>query len=148
MFSIPLKQLTLLLSTCLILALPVYAQGTSNDSLLQKDRIEIFKSEASLIRLDEPAQLIAVGDTEVADATLVSSQTILLTAKNIGRTNFLAVNGEDQIVKEFIIIVKEPGVSTIQVRRGSEVLEYICRQSQGCSERSQALEPINPPTAD
>lgn len=129
----------------ILFAKPAFSQGVLESGTSAQERIELFMSEASLIRLDEPAQLIAVGDTNIADATLVSSRTILLTAKSVGRTNFLAVNSDDEIVKELIIVVREPGVSTIQVRRGNEVIEYICRQSQGCVERSQAAEQITPP---
>lgn len=123
---------------CLFIASEVYSQTdtgeTSINSNSSSQQIQIIVGQAQIMRLSEPAQLIAVGDANIADATLVSSQTILLTPKSVGRTNFLALNSKDEVIRELLIYVIEPHVSTVNIRRGSEVITYVCREFAGCIE--------------
>lgn len=122
----------------LLTASAVYSQTDTGETSINPDvssqQIQIIVGQAQIMRLEEPAQLIAVGDANIADATLVSSQTILLTPKSVGRTNFLALNSKDEIIRELLIYVIEPRVSTVNIRRGSEVITYVCREFAGCVE--------------
>lgn len=110
--------------------------GQSSDSNLQvlrdKTQIELNPGLADLYRISTPAQLVIIGDPNIADATLIDESTILLTAKTLGSTNIIILDTNQQVVLDASITVKLAGASQVTVRRAVEPTSYLCRPGFGC----------------
>lgn len=95
--------------------------------------INLSLQQAELIRISQSADVMVVGDPEIADATLVSDRTLLLTPKSVGSTNVFVLDANGTIILEAKMVVQEEGVRYIKVRRGSSSTTYLCRDSTGCT---------------
>lgn len=143
-----LKYLTMfVLST--VMTGPAAAQIASQSDAPLRKEIRLYDGEgvinlnlqqAELIRISQSADVMVVGDPEIADATLVSDTTLLLTPKSVGSTNVFVLNAEEKIILEAMVVVTEEGVKHIKVRKGGSSTTYICREDTGCTGGEEEVE--------
>lgn len=143
-----LKYLTMLVLFAMMTG-PAEAQmAAQSDAPLRKE-IRLYDGEgvinlnlqqAELIRISQSADVMVVGDPEIADATLVSDTTLLLTPKSVGSTNVFVLNADEKIILEAMVVVKEDGVKRIKVRKGGSSTTYICREDTGCTGNEAEIE--------
>lgn len=121
---------------------PAVAQTESRSDVGLRKEIRLYEGEevinlnlqqAELIRISQSADVMVVGDPDIADATLVSERTLLLTPKSVGSTNVFVLDASGTIILEAKMVVKEEGVRHIKVRRGGSSTTYVCRDNMGCT---------------
>lgn len=136
-----LKCLNILVLSVALAGTAAAQTTTSNEDEAGK-KIRLYEGEevinlnlqqAELIRISQSADVLVVGDPDIADATLVSDTTLLLTPKSVGSTNVFVLDAKGMIIMEAKMEVKEEGVKNIKVRRGGSSSTYICRDSTGCT---------------
>jgi Flp pilus assembly secretin CpaC len=54
--------------------------------------VDVIIDFAKVLRLQEPAQTIIIGNPGIADASIDSEQTLILTGKTAGTTNLIVLN--------------------------------------------------------
>jgi Flp pilus assembly secretin CpaC len=63
------------------------------------DTIDVTIDFASVLKLDQPAQTVIIGNPGIADATAGNDKTLILTGKTAGTTNLIVIGKDgDQIL--------------------------------------------------
>jgi hypothetical protein len=117
------RHLLLLQSTLIALVfLLFFGSMASADQL-----IRLMPGFATLLRLDRPVGTVIVGNPDVADATVQSEKTVVLTAKKIpGDTNVIILDSENNVFFRALISVGGQSVGKVEIHtKGRQLLhEY------------------------
>jgi len=88
--------------------------------------LSVTLDQAKVARVPEGTKTLVVGSPIVADVTLLKgSNTMVVTGKGYGETNFIALDGLGNVLDEKMIRV-EPAGSVLVVQRGMERESYSC----------------------
>lgn len=108
---------------------PAFGPGTAQaeeDGQLA-NTILVAVDRAQLLRLDEPASAIIIGNPMIADAAIHDKKMLVITGKSFGSTNLIVLDHEG----------REILAKTLEVRTGAEALITLhkgpLRQSYSCS---------------
>lgn len=83
----------------------------------QEDMMRVYMDHARVLKLDRPVSKVIIGNSEVADATVADSKTIVLTGRNFGTTNLVILDQDgNAIVDERILVSIDEG-NTVRVYR-------------------------------
>lgn len=95
------------------------------------DTIEVFMDNARLLKVPEGTDTIVVGNPLIADVTIQRNQVMVVTGKNFGTTNMIALDGKGAIISESEIIVATPQKDRLTVVRGNDLETYACNPNCG-----------------
>lgn len=109
----------------LTLALPIMLAGANASQALAEGVIEVPLDKAKLVRLEEPAAEIIVGNPSIADIAVQNSKLLVVTGKSFGRTNLIVVNAKGEIIEESDLTVSDPSKGMITVHRGARNNETV-----------------------
>jgi Flp pilus assembly secretin CpaC len=93
-----------------------------------RGRTEIIKvvlDLARILRLNEPARTIVIGNPAVLDATINDERTLVLTGKTLGTTNMIVLDGKGNEVANLMVNVVQ-GSHVVTVHRGNQKEIYNC----------------------
>lgn len=107
------------LIACLLPALAAAAPASAETLLIGLD-------EAELVRLDEPAATIIIGNPAIADALVQTPDLLVVTGKSFGATNMIVLNGNGDQVEEFELKVSAAETDVVTVQKGRNRLSYSC----------------------
>lgn len=115
-----IKSLTKLALFVSLAALPVLAApAQAEDLVVQYD-------QAHLLKLDQPAANIIVGNPSIADVTLKSTKLLVITGKTFGVTNLMILNDEEKVIYNARIMVKADDSKVVTLTRGDGKNTYAC----------------------
>ncbi|MBB4183450.1 Flp pilus assembly secretin CpaC [Sinorhizobium terangae] len=81
----------------------------------QEQMMRVYMDHARVLKLDRPVSKVIIGNSEVADATVADSKTIVLTGRNFGTTNLVILDQDgNAIVDERILVSIDEG-NTVRV---------------------------------
>ncbi|HRJ69319.1 MAG TPA: pilus assembly protein N-terminal domain-containing protein [Beijerinckiaceae bacterium] len=95
------------------------------------DSIEVHMDNARLLKVPEGTDTIVVGNPLIADVTIQRNQVMVVTGKNFGTTNMIALDGKGAIISESQIIVSTPHKDRLTVVRGFDLETYACNPNCG-----------------
>jgi Flp pilus assembly secretin CpaC len=98
-------------------AAPVSASGA--------EAITVVLDQSSIARLPESATTIVVGNPLIADVSVQSSGTMVVTGKGYGVTNLIALDRAGRVVVERLVLVRS-AADTVTVYRGVARETYSC----------------------
>ena len=101
-----------------------------------ENAITVELDYARVIKLDRAVSRVIVGNSEIADATVSDSQTIILTGKAFGTTNLVILDADGTAIVDERVMVSLEQNNTMQVYRQSD------RQVMSCT---PACEPLDLP---
>lgn len=78
------------------------------------------------IKIQTPVSVVMIGNPSIADVTLLDSQVAFVSAKSIGATNMVALDAEGNEIVNYEIIVREPQVKRVSIRRAFTKENYQC----------------------
>ena len=81
---------------------------------------------ASVLRIDAAMSAIAVGKSEIVDASLANDQTIILTGRMVGTTNLIALDDSGAVIANVLVHVSAQKPGMVTVRRGVQLQSYNC----------------------
>jgi hypothetical protein len=84
-----------------------------------KNDVEVIIDEATLVRLDRPAAEIVVGNPSIADVSVQSSKTLVITGKSFGETNLIVMDADGKVVVNRTLIVQEPRTGFVTLYKGA-----------------------------
>ncbi len=88
--------------------------------------LNVSIDQAKIAKVPDGTKTLVVGSPIVADVTLLhGSNTMVVTGKGYGETNFIALDGLGNVLDEKMIRV-EPAGSVLVVQRGMERESYSC----------------------
>lgn len=86
----------------------------------QPDLLRVFMNHARVLKLDRPVSKVIVGNSNVADATVADSTTIVLTGRSFGTTNLVLLDAEGNAIADERILVSIDEGNTVRVFRQTE----------------------------
>jgi len=116
---------SLVASICAALALSFAAinvqaeEQSSGDFLVQYD-------QARIMRIDEPATDIIVGNPSIADVAIQGAKLLVVTGKTFGVTNLIVLNGAGQVIVNRRLVVRADDQKIVGLTRGMAKSSYNC----------------------
>lgn len=95
-------------------------------------RVDLGVDVARILALDADASVFIIGNTDIAEATLVDERTIILTGRSSGRTNLIVLDSANRLIFDAAVHVGTEGLRTVTVSRGLARQTYVCGNGQGC----------------
>ncbi|MBP1857911.1 pilus assembly protein N-terminal domain-containing protein [Rhizobium herbae] len=81
------------------------------------EMLRVYMDHARVLKLDRPVSKVIIGNSDVADATVADSKTIVLTGRSFGTTNLVLLDIDgNAIVDERILVSIDEG-NTVRVFR-------------------------------
>ena len=116
------------LAAALLGGLVVTSAGTPARAV---DSIEVHMDNARLLKVPEGADTIVVGNPLIADVAIQRNHVMVVTGKNFGTTNMIALDSKGAIISESQIIVSTPQKDRLTVVRGFDLETYACNPNCG-----------------
>jgi Pilus formation protein N terminal region len=98
---------------------PLGARASEDTLLVEVDR-------AKIVRLDQPAATVIVGNPSIADALVQSRNMLVVTGKSFGVTNLIVLDTQGNTVDDLTVHVRGDDVGIVTVQRGPTRLSYSC----------------------
>lgn len=83
----------------------------------EEDLLRVFMNHARVLKLDRPVSKVIVGNSNVADATVADSTTIVLTGRSFGATNLVLLDAEGNAIADERVLVSIDEGNTVRVFR-------------------------------
>ncbi|ODA66384.1 hypothetical protein A7A08_02782 [Methyloligella halotolerans] len=99
-----------------------YAQVDAN---VDRGVIEVGLDRARMLKLDQSAAEIIVGNPSIADISVQNAKLLVVTGKSFGRTNLIVVNAKGEVILESDLTVSDPSKGMITVHRGANNNETV-----------------------
>ncbi len=115
------RRLTIAAIACLGLAVGGMAEAA------QDTTIDVTIDFAKLLKLDRPAETIYIGNPSIADASVSSETTLVLTGKTAGTTNLIAVDKDGKEIVNATVQVSS------DIRKLTTVFYGAQRQTFSCA---------------
>lgn len=96
----------------------------------QSARMSVEIDQAARVQLRGAAGSIIVGNPEIADVTVVDSNTLYITGKGYGVTEIVAVDSAGRtLFQSEVIVTAGSGAGRVRVWRGGQATEMACAAS-------------------
>lgn len=114
-----LRQAAIAAGACLA-ALTLATSGAGAADLM------VRYDQSQLIRLPRAATEVIVGNPSIADVAIQGGNLLVVTGKNFGVTNVIALDAQRNIIQDQRVIVEHDEVRTISLYRGVKRESYTC----------------------
>lgn len=105
----------------LLLSAGATAASDKNDDL-----IRVFMNHARVLKLDRAVAKVIIGNSDVADATVADSKTIVLTGRSFGTTNLVLLDSTGNAILDERVLVSIDEGNSVRVFRQTERSVYSC----------------------
>jgi hypothetical protein len=95
------------------------------------DSINVILDQAKIVRLPERVTTLVIGNPLVADGALQAGGLMVVTGKNYGTTNMIALDSRGEVLVEHTVTVGAPKENTLTVWRG------VARETWSCAPRCE-----------
>lgn len=113
------------IKSCLALTFVVCGVGAASasdgDAMLT-----VYMNQARVLKLDRPVSKVIVGNSDVADATVADSKTIVLTGHAFGTTNLVLLDADGNAIFDERILVSIDEDNTVRVFRQTDRTVLSC----------------------
>ena len=110
----------------------VFAAGSVGAA---EQMMRVYMDHARVLKLDRPVSKVIIGNSDVADATVADSKTIVLTGRNFGTTNLVILDQDgNAIVDERILVSIDEG-NTLRVYKQTTRTVFSC--SPNCERHAE-----------
>jgi Flp pilus assembly secretin CpaC len=115
-----------LAATSVISALVAAAVASGACVVRADETLTVTVDEARVVKVPAGTKTLVIGNPMIADVTLLKSgQTMIVTGKGFGETNFIALDGDGKPVAQSQIRVVS-GANALIVQRGMDRQSYTC----------------------
>lgn len=90
------------------------------------DLIRVFMNHARVLKLDRAVAKVIIGNSDVADATVADSKTIVLTGRSFGTTNLVLLDSTGNAILDERVLVSIDEGNTVRVFRQTDRSVYSC----------------------
>lgn len=104
-----------------------------------QSRLSVEIDQAQRVQLRGPAGSVVVGNPQIADVTVVDSNTLFITGKGYGVTEVVAVDPIGRTVFQSQVVVTDgDGTGRVRMWRGPQATEMACASSCSPSVRGSS----------
>lgn len=100
-----------------------------------------------ILHVEGGMNTIAVGNSDIAIATLTDDRTVILTGRTPGTTNLIALDDAGRIIADVIVRVSAQKPGMVTVRRGMQMQAYDCGSGLCKGDGTEPLLAASPVTA-
>lgn len=100
--------------------------------------IIVTMNQAKIVKLSRAADTVVIGNPNIADAAIKDSQTIVITGKGFGVTNFVVLDANGTPIVDEQVMVSRSVASTIRIYRRANVQTLSCTPFCESAYRSEA----------
>lgn len=120
------------------------AADPGDSDLARRRVLAVMVDFASVLRIEGSITAIAVGNSDIADASLADPNTLILTGRAVGTTNLIALDETGAVILDVMVRVgaQKPGMVT--VRRGTEVQSNECNSASCGTGPASAMPDTSP----
>lgn len=133
------RALNVFAGACVAAVLAVPAMVTAPATAAEKG-IELVINQAKIVRLARPADTIVVGNPDIADATVQSASTIVLTGKGFGVTNLVILDEYGAPIIDEQLFVTRQDTSSVRVYRRASLQTLSCTPRCEAAHKTEAEE--------
>lgn len=113
-----------------LLAPSIAAQATPKHFVKHADRssdgLTVAMDEARVITFTQPIATLFIGNTTIADVTVIDSHHAYLLGKTFGATNMIGLDANNHQVMNAQINVTNRVIGSVTLNRGAETYNYSC----------------------
>jgi len=102
------------------------------------EAIHVFLNQAKIVKLPKPADTIVIGNSEIADATVQDTQTVVLTGKGFGTTNLVVFDTDGKVILDAQLAVSRSIANSVRIYRPGQVQTLSCSPYCEASFKSEA----------
>ncbi len=99
----------------------------------KNSQISVVVDEAKLLRLDDSATQIIIGNPGIADITVQNTKLLVLTGKSYGLTNLIILNKHGETILNTKISVDDDHTRSVSLHKGSVRASYHCTENSICN---------------
>jgi Flp pilus assembly secretin CpaC len=99
------------------------------------DVLRVYMNSARILKLDRAVSKVIVGNSEVADATVADSKTIVLTGRAYGTTNLVLLDADGNAIVDERILVSIDESNTVRVYKATDRTVLSC--TPNCEEHAK-----------
>lgn len=125
------RRFTALAAVMALLAVMV----VSAPAAAEDDILRVYMNSARILKLDRPVSKVIVGNSEVADATVADSKTIVLTGRAYGTTNLVLLDADGNAIVDERILVSIDESNTVRVYKATDRTVLSC--TPNCEEHAK-----------
>ena len=111
--NIPLRALAVVLTA-------LFAGGTATAQAAD-GTISVGLDQAALVRLQDPAADIVVGNPSIADVSVENSKLLVVTGKSYGSTNIIVIGADGSQILNRNLSVVDPSDGLVTVHKGANL---------------------------
>lgn len=90
------------------------------------DSINVIVDRAKVMRISRPADVVIIGNSAIADATIQDNQTLIITGRSYGTTNLIVLDQTGDAIADATITVSPQNDQMVTVYRRSERTTFSC----------------------
>lgn len=98
---------------------PVAATAAEDTILVEVDR-------AKVVRLNQPAQTVIIGNPSIADASVQSRDLLVVTGKSFGVTNLVVLDHANNTIEDLTVHVRGDDVGIVTIQKGPARVSFSC----------------------
>lgn len=118
---------TTIFTACLLSISPVQA---SEPEIITQPKaasmLNVTLNQITLVKLDEQIADALVGNPAIADITIQSNKSFIITGKSYGHTNIIMLNKKGEAIFNKSIAVDDDRENVVRVLHGASRLSYTC----------------------
>lgn len=100
---------------CLTVATPAFAEN-----------ISVIVDRAKVMRISRPADVVIIGNSAIADATIQDNQTLIITGRSFGTTNLIILDSAGNELTSANVTVSPQNDQMVTVYRRAERTTFSC----------------------
>ncbi|MFT4912081.1 MAG: Flp pilus assembly secretin CpaC [Brevundimonas sp.] len=110
--------------------LAVAVLGLPGIALAQAQPMNVGIDQSTRVQLSGPAGSVIVGNSQIADVTVVDANTLYITGKGYGVTEVIAVDAIGRTVfQSRVVVTAGSGDGQVRIWRGGQATEMACAAS-------------------
>jgi hypothetical protein len=90
------------------------------------DDLIVKYDQSQLLRLPQKIDEIIIGNPSIADVTIQTADTLVVTGKSFGITNVIALDAQRNVIRDQRVIVVRDDARVVSVQKGSKRESYSC----------------------
>lgn len=92
----------------------------------QENGIKVTLNQVTLVKLNEQITDALIGNPAIADITIQTGKSFIITGKSYGRTNIILLNKRGETIFNKTISVDDQKNEIVRLQRGSARISYTC----------------------
>ncbi len=115
-----------LVTTCLASCPPAKAEDINITQSKMSETIKVTLNQVTLVELNDLIADALIGNPAIADITIQTGKSFIITGKSYGRTNVILLNKKGKTIFNKSIAVDDQQDAIVRLQRGNARVSYTC----------------------